>query len=165
MSNARLIRWSGLAALLGGLLMILGSINWEQPPWSWLGTLGSIVLVFGLMGIYALQVEESGLAGFLGFVFIVAGGMLLMGPGELFGVAFELLGSLLSAAGLLLLALGTLASRKFPRWVAWLWLVALVVGLPAVFVPSLEGAVGMLASAAAGLGMAGAGYTLWSRPS
>src|SRR3990172_120185 len=110
MSSAKLIRWSGLAAMLGGVLLILGSINWEQPPWSWLGTLGSILLVFGLIGIYAVQVEESGLAGFLGFVFVVAGGMILIGPGELFGLPFELLGSLLSAAGLLLLAIGTLAS-------------------------------------------------------
>ena len=144
-------------------MMIANSISYQQPPWNWLGSLGMVLLVYGLMGIYAVQVEESGLPGFLGFMLLVAGSIFLVGQGELAGVAFWLLGSLLSAGGLLLLAAGTLKSRKFPRWVAWLWIAAVVVGLPAAFVGSLIGVLGVLGSVAAGLGMATAGYVLWSR--
>ncbi|MFH1183841.1 MAG: hypothetical protein V1755_02235 [Chloroflexota bacterium] len=164
MSTTRLIRWSGLAAMLGGVLLIAGSVNWEQTPWRWLGSIGSLLLVYGVMGIYAVQVQDSGLPGFLGFVLLVAGSIFLMGSGDLVGMPYWLLGSFLSAAGLILLAIGTLSSGRFPRWVAWLWIAAVIVGLPSVFAPSLQGVLGLLGSAAAGLGMAWAGYVLWSRP-
>lgn len=163
MKKNALIRWSGMAAMLGGLLLIVGSVNWEQTPWRWLGALGSLLLVFGIVGIYLAQAEESGVAGFLGFVLLVAGSGFLMGNSDLFGIPYWMLGSFLSAAGLILLAVGTLASGTFPRGVAWLWLAAVVLGLPSVFLPSLQSALGLIASAAAGLGMAWAGYTLWSR--
>ena len=39
-----------------------------------------------------------------------------------------------------------------------------VIGLPSVFIPSLATILGILGAAAVGLGLAGAGYTLWSRP-
>jgi hypothetical protein len=164
MSKQKIIRWSGLAAMLGGVLKALGSVSYEQPPWKWLGSLGLVLLVYGLMGIYAVQVEESGQTGFWGFVLLVAGSIFLAGSGELGGVPFYLLGSLLSAVGIILLGIGTLHYAKFPRWIVWLWFAAIVAGLPAVFVPSLVGVLGILGAALAGLGMAGAGYVLWSRP-
>ena len=163
MKTNALIRWSGLAAMLGGLLMIVGSVNWEQTPWRWLGAIGSLLLVFGIVGIYLAQAEESGMAGFLGFVLLVGGSVFLMGNSDLFGIPYWVLGTFLSAAGLILLAIGTLRSATFPRWVAWLWIAAVVVGLPAALIPSLQGALGLAGSVAAGVGMAGAGYTLWSR--
>ena len=162
MSTSKLIHWSGLAAILGGVLLIPGSISLE-PPWSWLGILGSLLLIFGFMGIYAVQVEGSGLAGFLGFVLAVPGAVLLVGTGEIGGIEFWMLGSFLGAAGFLLLAIGTLASGKFPHWVPWAWIAAIVVGLPSIFVPSLAQTLGIAGSVLAALGMIGAGYTLWSR--
>lgn len=165
MSESRLTRWSGLAAMLGGILNIVGSISWEATPWRWLGALGSLMLVYGIVGIYLWQVKASGAAGFLGFVLLLGGSVFLMGNSDLFGAPYWLLGSLMSAGGLLLLAVGTLASGKFPRPIPWMWIAAVVVGLPSVFLPSLETVLGFLGSLAAGGGMAWAGYVLWSRSS
>ena len=126
--------------------------------------LGSLLFVFRVMGIYAVQIEESGMAGFLGFVLTVTASVLLTGSGaELFGVPYWMLGSLLGAAGFVLLAIGMLASGRFPRWVAWMLIAAVVVGVPSLFVPQLQSLLGILGSVAATLGMAGAGYVLWRR--
>lgn len=52
--------------------------------------------------------------------------------------------------------------RLFPRWVPGMWLAAVVVGLPSLFIPSLATRLGFLGPVAVGGGLAGAGYLLWS---
>ena len=163
MSKLQLIRLSGLAAMLGGLMLIPGSISFD-PPWSVIGMFGSVLLVFGLIGIYAVQTEKSGVAGFFGFVLSVVGAVLLSGNGDLAGVPAWMIGSGFAALGIVLLAIGTFASGSFPRWVPWVWLAAVVVGFPGVLVESLAQTLGVAGSILSALGMVGAGYALWSRP-
>lgn len=160
-STVKALRFSGLAAIVGSLLLIPGSISLE-PPWSTMGILGALLLIYGLVGIYAVQVEQSGLAGLLGFLFLVAGSFTITSSGDIVGIPSWLLGTVFSSLGLILLGIGTLAARKFPRWVAWLWIATVVIGLPAAGIPSLEKPLALAASVLMAAGMTGAGFTLWT---
>jgi hypothetical protein len=163
MSKGNAMRWSGVAAIVGGLLLIPGTLMGDQPSWAWINTLAWLLIIFGMMGIYAYQVEESGLAGLLGFVLFVASAVFLLGGGQFAGVDSTAVAELLGLVGLILLAFGTLLARKFPRWVPWLWFATIVLALPADFVPGLGNVLAAASAVAAALGIAGAGYHLFTR--
>ena len=93
MSTANLIRWSGMASLLAGVLQILGAFlhptgedlaaintsNWVPAHLAlWVS---AILILLGLVGLYTRQAEKTGwlgLAGFvLAFIGIAVGGGLL----------------------------------------------------------------------------------------
>ncbi len=74
--------------------------------------------MFALMGIYAFQVQESGVIGLLGFLLAIMGNAYFIGPqGSIAGVDGTIVYGSLYALGLLLLAAGSLKARKLPRWV------------------------------------------------
>lgn len=161
MTTSNLIRWSGLAAMAAGVLNVLDSIF---EPLPWLTTFSAVVTVFALIGIYAVQAEASGRLGFAGYLLGTAGYVLMAGGSSTIGsVPSYFVGASLGAVGLVLLAIGSLSARVFPRWVPGLWVAAVVIGLPSLLLPSpLETLLGILGGAAVGLGLAGAGYVLWS---
>ena len=163
MSKTQLIRWSGLAAILGGLLLIPDALK-VAPVAPWYGVLASSMLIYGLMGIYAYQAERCGVAGLLGFAFFVASAVYFAAGGETGDASFWIFASL-NALGVVLLAFGTLAAGRFPRWVPWLWIAALLIGLTLTILPAFAQLSEPLGAVALALGMIGAGYTLWSRPS
>jgi hypothetical protein len=88
------MRWSGLAAMLGGICMILfvlvhpfGELD---PPkvlnglWvltNSLRVVGAILVLFGLMGLYVLQAEKAGRLGLVSFVLAFSGTALFVGNG------------------------------------------------------------------------------------
>jgi hypothetical protein len=95
MSSANLIRWSGLASLLAGVLHILGAFlhpvgedlaainspNWV--PAHLVLWVSGILILLGLTGLYTRQAEKTGWLGLVSFVlaFIgmaVGGGLLLI---------------------------------------------------------------------------------------
>lgn len=94
MSASNLIRWSGLATMLGGICMILfilvhpfGELD---PPkvmndlWvlaDSLRVMGAILVLFGLMGLYMLQAEKAGRLGLVSFVLAFSGTALFVGNG------------------------------------------------------------------------------------
>lgn len=94
MSASNLIRWSGLATMLGGICMILfvlvhpfGELD---PPkvlnglWvlaNSLRVVGAILVLFGLMGLYVLQAEKTGRPGLISFVLAFSGTALFVGNG------------------------------------------------------------------------------------
>ena len=79
-----LIRWGGLAAILGAVLFVLSDLlgslildyeNFSQTAssatyifFSLLFLLGAVLLLGGLVGLYAHQSESAGPLGFAGFV-------------------------------------------------------------------------------------------------
>jgi hypothetical protein len=93
MSTANLIRWSGLASLLAGVLHILGAFlhpvgedaaaisspNWV--PAHLVLWVSGILILLGLVGLYTRQGEKTGWLGLVGFVLafigIAVGGGLL----------------------------------------------------------------------------------------
>ena len=77
MSKLILLRWSGIACILCGLLL---PVPWIMdiiiglPPSFLSMTIDFVAIaciVFALMGIYGVQIEESGVLGFLGFVLTI----------------------------------------------------------------------------------------------
>jgi hypothetical protein len=64
--------------------------------------------------------------------------------------------------GIILLAAATWSAGRFPRWVPALWLLAVVVSLPAVIVPAQAGLFYLLGGLLYAAGFGGAGYVLWT---
>lgn len=98
--EATYVRWGGLAALLGPLLVLAANMYglWETrqyggqiegileaattTPHMLFGgvrLLGGMLLVFGLITLYAYQVEAAGRLGIVGFVVSMVGTVLLTG--------------------------------------------------------------------------------------
>lgn len=168
MSTSTLLRWCGMAGVVAGaatlVMSVLEALVVEAPN----ATVWGFVLVgtatqFALIGIYAAQLRESGWVGLVGFVLALSGNAFFIGPeGPVGGVDSGLIGGPIYALGLLLLAVATWRTGKFPRWVAALWIAAIVFGLPAIAVPALEPVLFAVGGVLFGLGFIGAGIRLWS---
>lgn len=157
MTTANLIRWSGLAAILGGLLFIVGALLLPDtsPLVAWNQPVRTVAILFALIGLYAFQVEESGLWGFLGFGAAFIGNVLEM-AGE------TPLSASIYTVGLILLAIGSWMAHKLPRWVPVFWILAPLIGMPGFLFESLSDLLFTGAGIVLGLSFIGAGYTLWS---
>ena len=95
MSSSNLIRWSGLAALVGGVLWVVLDVAFfiiigDQPESvvadtsAWvillvLALVGSMLIFLGLVGLYARQVAETGVLGLIAFLVAFFGMTLLVG--------------------------------------------------------------------------------------
>ena len=136
MSRYQLTRWSGLAGLVSGLLMVAGAVSllFAEPVVS--GTLfvtGRILLFFLLTGVYATLYSHAGMLGFLGYVLATIGNALFVAiraassfvlsriedTGTLFPAAIPVTGILLGV-GLLLLAIAMTRVRALASWPGWL---------------------------------------------
>lgn len=103
--GATYLRWGGLAALLGPLLVLAANLYglWETrayggnsegvlaaattTPHMLFGgvrLLGGLLLVFGLIALYVYQFEAAGKLGFVGFVVSMSGTVLLTGQAWFF---------------------------------------------------------------------------------
>ena len=169
MSFSNLLRWSGLAAMVGGALFVIselldlynfsGAVDDENfsevaatAPWvaeALLHLLGTVLLLFGLFGLYARQSEAAGHLGLVGFLVAFLGTALVAGVswGDVFVVpiladaapevldAGPPLGIILSfgvfTVGWVLFGLATLRARVYPRVAA----VLLMVGAVLAFFP------------------------------
>lgn len=180
MSSSNLFRWSGLAVILAGVLLpipwilefVVGSPR--SILTSTLEFVATILFVFGLMGIYGLQIEESGVYGFLGFLLIISSNCIILGQtwlpeaGQLVGVAGVLgpLGGITGLPGYILLGIGSWKANKLPRWTAVMWPLGWVVSLigmgltiPGFVFGETLAVIGIVVL---GIGLVGAGVNLWS---
>jgi hypothetical protein len=177
MSSPNLIRWSGLAVILVGLLMpatwIIDLVTGSTTDLTRaVGFAASILLVFGLMGIYGIQIRESGVSGFLGFLLTEVSNCFAMGQtwlpesGQLVGIA-GILGPLIgimALPGYILLGIGSWKAGKLPRWSILLW----IIGYSLSFVSMLISITGfeiaeyfvVLGIVIWGIGLIGAGIKL-----
>ena len=172
MSSSNLFRWSGLATILGGVLLptswILRFVVGVQRPVS--GTfefVATILLVFGFMGVYGVQIEETGVLGFLGFLLVIIhncsalGECWLQNGGEPTGAA-AVLGPLVGVTmllGFILLGIGSWKANKLPRWTAALWVIGGVLIVPGFLVQPMLVVIGGVIQ---GTGFVGAGAKLWT---
>lgn len=172
MSSSSLFRWSGLATILGGVLLptswILRFVFGVQRPVS--GTfefVATILLVFGFMGLYGFQTKETGVLGFLGFLLVIIhkcsalGECWLQNGGEPTGAAV-VLGPLVGVTmllGFILLGIGSWQANKLPRWTAALWVIGGALIVPGFVVQPMLVVVGGLIQ---GTGFVGAGAKLWT---
>jgi len=92
MSSSNLIRWSGLAAVVSSVLVVLneflGLTQTDNPEMfttdtyafgSLLQMVAVVLLPLGLVGLYARQSEAAGPLGLLGFLAAFAGTVLVAG--------------------------------------------------------------------------------------
>ena len=198
MSSSNLIRWSGLAALLGGVLWVIVPVVFlisfgDQPEsvkaitstWTIVfafDLLASVLIFLGLVGLYARQVEETGVLGLIAFLIAFTGTammfseswvlnfvvpMLAEATPELVGLAVTALpGTLmvglmltfgLFGLGWLLFGLVSLQAGVLPRGAAILLMVGAV--LVTVLFLTIELPFGFVVFGAA---LAWMGYALWS---
>lgn len=169
MSTTKLIRSSGLSLMLGGIIFAVHLIT--HPPGEtaeyafyplWvpshlLGSIASVLILFGLVGLYLRQSEKIGLPGLIGFILTFVGFTLSAGAlifisvifvpflaargmdsfvdpkGPLFtSSAMQLMvgvSALSLLLGLLLLAITTLRAHVLPRWGAWVIILTIPLGI------------------------------------
>lgn len=96
MGTQNLIRWSGLALLVAGMLWLLSIFHPPDtldgmlaPAWGpshYVTAVASVFLVFGLIGLYAYQVAKVGWLGLIAFILTLAASAMLTSA-ELFAGA------------------------------------------------------------------------------
>ena len=96
MGAQNLIRWSGLALLVAGILWLLSIFHppatldgMLAPAWGpshYVTAVASVFLVFGLIGLYAYQVAKVGWLGLIAFILTLTANAMLTSA-ELFGGA------------------------------------------------------------------------------
>lgn len=122
-----------------------------------------VLLLLGLLAIYAYQHEEVGKVGFAGFLPAFIGTASIIGPdGTLGGVDMYVAGSLTISLGLCVFAIGVWQAGKLPRAVPVLWVLSTVIGVGGFVVNAPVTFV--IAGLAFGLAFVLAGFKLWSDP-
>jgi hypothetical protein len=161
-----------MATILGGVLLptswILRFLFAVQRPVS--GTIefvGTILLLFGFMGVYGVQHKQAGVLGFLGFLLVIIhkcsalGECWLQDGGELTGAAV-VLGPLVGVTmllGFILLGWGSWKANILPRWIPVLWIIGGMLIVPGFLVQPLLVVIGGVIQ---GTGFVGAGVKLWA---
>jgi hypothetical protein len=194
MSSSNLIRWSGLAAVVGAVLLIVLDVAEfilisGQPESAVAGTSALIIvrvfymvsltlMLLGLVGLYARQVEQSGSLGLIAFLVAIFG--IVMTAGAQWGAAFLgpwlaevapaildaeptglfvagfILTFLLFALGWLLFGLASLQAKVLPRGASILMIVGAALFFVMLFL-ELPGSTVVF-----GVALAWLGYALWS---
>ena len=170
--SSQLIRWSGLAAMLGGMLWLGHGLAVLVHPAYWafrepadylvsgLYSAALLALAVGFAGLHAWQGGRAGRVGTSGSL-LACGGASLAGVGNLAEHAFGLgavgwwvylPGILGLTAGWLLLSVATVRAGVLPHWCGW----ALGIGLLGLLLVARGG--GLLV----GLGWLALGYGLWA---
>jgi hypothetical protein len=166
MSIANLIRLGGLAAIIAGILRGINSFlpnSISGVAIELLYLLTDIFILFGMMGLYGFQHQESGLWGFFGFLLAIVGiGMIR--TGSISGVNMYPVGALIFAAGLSSFAVGCWIASKLPHWASVFWVLSTIIGFIGYFVSGLS-LLFAISGVLFGIGFAGAGFKVWSATS
>jgi hypothetical protein len=176
MTSSNIVRWGGLAAMIGGLFWVvwslLGRVSFEaagSPFADGLLLLAALLTLAGLAGLHALQGSNYGRIGRAGF-YTTAVGLLLQALATLLLLlmgrdAWEVtlqwlvapVGSLIVLVGLVLYGAATLQAGVLARWCG----VGLIVVPPLAFYMHSKIFYGSLALF--GVLWVALGYVLWSR--
>jgi hypothetical protein len=163
MSSTNLIRWGGLAAIIAGILRGINSLLPSSTPIvaiEILYLLTDIFILFGIMGLYGFEHQESGWWGFFGFLLGIIG-IGTIRTGAISGVNMYPVGALIFTVGLILFAIGSWIANKLPRWVSGFWLLSTVIGVMGYFVPGLN-LFFVVSGVIFGISFSGAGIKVWS---
>lgn len=158
MKDEALFRFSGLAAIAGGVLRAANAFTEGVVPGGLLPQLyfaTDVFLIFGLVGLYLKARAPIGWAGLAGFVIAVTG-LLMVRSGVLFG-GYQT-GASVALLGTVLLGLTMLATRQAIA-APVLWAASLALGVAAMASPTMTWA-SSLAGVMYGMGFAVAGWRL-----
>ena len=131
MSKATLVRLSGLAAILAGILRAIASFVPARPYSISVELLYfsiDVCLLLGLIGLYASLYEKVGLSGFVGFVLAIIGITAIRSQHAMPGIQLYPLGALTFLTGLNLLVLRAFIVKRFPGWVTGVLLLSTLIG-------------------------------------
>ena len=172
MTSSDIIRWGGIATMLGGVLWVVWSNLFRVSPQAAFGPFSHVVLLLaalltlaGLVGLHALQGDNYGRIGRAGFytaaVRLLAQALaplvLLMGSEAVFlQWLVAPFGSLAEMVGLVLYGGASLQARVLARWCG----LALIVVPPIAFYMNSKVFYGSLALF--GVLWVALGYVLWS---
>ena len=185
MSTSTLIRYSGLVAVLGGVLLAIGAIGDPESESAHFGSLtlsAHVLILIATMGLYARQHREARWTGQAGLVMAIIGNMLVTavvafsaylqpdlevlldeleelveeGP---WGV-FAPIGESLFVLGYILLGIDTIIARLLPAWGA----VSMIVGVAILHVGFSTDVsfIGVAGAVVFGAALAWLGYAVWS---
>jgi hypothetical protein len=171
MTSSSIIRWGGIAAMLGGVFWVVWNLLYRVSfqaaggPFSHgLLLLAALLTLAGLVGLHALQGGNYGRIGRAGFYTAAVGLLaqalaalvLLMGSEALLWLVAPV-GSLTVLVGQVLYGAATLQARVLPRWCG----LGLIVVPPIAFYLNSKVFYGSLALF--GVLWVALGYVLWSR--
>ena len=156
-------RLSGATLVLGGLLTAVGYILEPSTsrdavitPASWLIFGGIVLVLISLFSFHAVQSREAGAFGWWATLTVCLGLAASQLPAAVIGLSdphyldddsvfhasaagtAELLGLLVLALGVILLAIATFRARVHPRWAAWCLVAIVVVSLVVQFLPAVS---------------------------
>jgi hypothetical protein len=166
MSSTNLIRLGGIAAIIAGILRGVNSFlpsSIPVVPLELLYLLTDIFLLFGIMGLYAFQHQESKLWGFSGFLLTIIG-IAVIRTRVIAEVNMYAIGALIFAAGLSLLAIGSWIAHQLPRWVPIVWILSTIIGFIGYFIPGFS-LLFVVSGVLFGVGFMSAGFQVWSTTS
>jgi hypothetical protein len=174
MTSSNIIRWGGIAAMLGGVFWVvwslLGRVSFEaaaSPFAHGLLLLAALLTLVGLVGLHALQGANYGRIGRAGFYTAAAGlslqalaALFLMGS-DAWEITLQWLvapaGSFIILVGLVLYGAATLQAKVLARWCG----LGLIVVPPIAFY--MHGRIFYGSLALFGVLWVALGYVLWSR--
>ncbi len=174
MSRYELTRWTGLAGLVSGLLIIAGAVSVpliEPVVSGTLSVIGHILLFFLLTGVYGMTYAHTGIIGLSGYVLSTIGNALFLmiqtfmlsrveDKGDMFPAAGSA-ASILFGVGLLLFAIANTRVRALSTWPGWLMFAGMTLNLVLprlpIDAPDLTFAI---PSILLGLGIVGFGWEL-----
>ena len=154
MNTSQFVRWSGVAAVITGILGIVLAFEVGQNA-PWLYMVSNVVTLIALVGIYFYQKDSAGIFGLIAFLVALIGALLLT-----FSFNLET-STMVYALGLILIAIAALRANSFPKWIPWIWLAATIIGIPGTFLPNLQQILFVLGAVCFGIGFIGAGLSLW----
>ena len=155
MNSSTFVRWSGVFAMIAGVLWIANAV---LDGVTWMYYLSQLAALITFIGIYLFQRESAGILGLIGFLMVVIGF-----PAQAFGL-LPGIADIFSALGIVVLAIAALRARSFAWWIPVLWVASPVLGILGFALPDYQYILFPLASVLFGLGLIGAGVTLWRSP-
>jgi len=204
MSTSKLIRWGGMALIVAGVLFFVMDVLGELVLWGF-GTevplsqaaaspvyiylslpyfFGAVLLLLGVISLYAHQVEHAGVFGLVAFVLAITGIVMVIGsmfiftfippilvdlapafldseegPSGLLSIVFMVSFTLLPL-GIVLMSISSLISRAIPRTLAIIAVVATLVGFGLQWVAG-DGELFLVASFIGSAAMVALGLGLW----
>src|SRR5437763_14422855 len=166
MCRIHLSRWGGLAAILAGLLRGIASFT---PTSASVGLqifyfIIDVLLLLAVIDVYALQKQEIGRWGLVGYLLALIGAALLIGHDIVNALAFLYpVAAFLFAVGISVLAIRSWAANTLPRWASALLITSTVVGILGFVVKGFD-ILFVISGVIFGLGFIGAGLTVWFQP-
>jgi hypothetical protein len=164
MNKATLLRFSAIAAILGGALRIsdafLAHSGIQLQQFAYFAT--DVMLIFGLCGVYFSRSNRLGFAGLFGFFLAITRILMVRSSAlSVFGLSAYLVGAAVTLLGVDLISVIMLMRGAFPKIVPVLWIASLLFGVIGLFGAASYWAV-PLAGVTLGVGFVVAGAILFS---